>query len=171
MQLTNAVAAAVNGGIARPATLLYHDGEPAKGTRVFSPETSEKMRRPLRLVVNEGTGSHAAAEGYLVGGKTGTAEKNDATGYTSKTLRSSFVGVFPMQAPRYAVFVLLDEPKGDKDTYGYATGGWVCAPVVSRVISRMAPLMGVPPVDEKAPEIERQMFIKVHEQEKTLASF
>ncbi|MCE2509963.1 MAG: penicillin-binding protein 2 [Alphaproteobacteria bacterium] len=171
IQLASAVAAVVNGGISRPATLLYHAGAPTEGARILSEKTSEQMRRLLRLVVDSGTGSHAAAEGYLVGGKTGTAEKNDANGYAGKGLRSSFVGAFPMQAPRYVVFALLDEPKGDKQTYGYATGGWVCAPIVSNVISRMAPLLGVAPIDEEAPEVERQMFIEIHEQEKRLASF
>ena len=171
VQLANAVAAVVNGGIASPATLLDHAGAPAEGIRVFSAKTSEQMRRLLRLVVDTGTGRKAAAEGYLVGGKTGTAEKNDGHRYEGKMLRSSFVGAFPMHAPRYVVFVLLDEPKGDKKTFGYATGGWVGAPVVARVISRMAPLIGVAPLNETAPEVARQMFIEIHDRGKGLASF
>lgn len=171
VQLTSAVATVVNGGIASPATLLDQADAPVEGIRVFSSATSEKMRRLLRLVVETGTASKAAAEGYLVGGKTGTAEKNDVNGYEGKGLRSSFVGAFPMHAPRYVVFVLLDEPKGDKKSYGYATGGWVGAPVVSEVISRMAPLLGVAPLNETAPEVERQMFIEIQDRGKGLASF
>lgn len=171
VQLTSAVSTVINGGIASPATILDQANAPVEGIRVFSSETSEKMRRLLRLVVDTGTASKAAAEGYLVGGKTGTAEKNDTNGYEDKMLRSSFVGVFPMHAPRYVVFVMLDEPKGDKKTFGYATGGWVSAPVVSRVISRMAPLIGVRPLNEMAIEVERQMFIEIHDRRKGLASF
>ncbi len=151
LQLASAVATVVNGGVAYPATLLRRPDGPAGGERVLSESTSEKMRWLLRLIVEEGTGGHGAATGYRVGGKTGTAEKSNLSGYESKTLLSSFVGVFPIEAPRYVVLVLLDEPKGDEKTFGYATGGWVAAPVVSRVITRMAPLVGIPPANDEAP--------------------
>src|SRR3546814_7930590 len=71
---------------------------------------------------------NADALGYLVGGKTGSAEKARAGGYARKALMSSFVAAFPMTSPEYVVFVMLDEPKGTKATYGYATGGWTAAP-------------------------------------------
>ena len=76
-----------------------------------------------------------------------------------------------MQAPRYAVFVMLDEPKGDKKSFGYATGGWVAAPLVSRIVTRMAPLVGVAPIDENAPAIKQQMFIEINDRGQRLASF
>ena len=60
------------------------------------------------------------------------------------------MGVFPMDDPRYAVFALLDEPKGTKETFGYRSGGWVAAPVVKNVILRSAPLLGVAPKQEDA---------------------
>jgi cell division protein FtsI (penicillin-binding protein 3) len=155
------VAALVNGGIKRPATLVRREpsGE-VVGTRVIGPETSDKMRRLLRLVVERGTGRQAAALGYLVGGKTGTAEKVGAGGYRGSALISSFVGVFPMNAPRYLVLVLLDEPKGIKETFGFATGGWTAAPVVSRVVTRIAPILGVAPIDETVNEIINAMAIR-----------
>jgi cell division protein FtsI (penicillin-binding protein 3) len=155
------VAALVNGGIKRPATLVRREpsGE-VVGTRVIGPETSDKMRRLLRLVVERGTGRQAAALGYLVGGKTGTAEKVGAGGYRGSRLISSFVGVFPMNAPRYLVLVLLDEPKGIKETFGFATGGWTAAPVVSRVVTRIAPILGVAPIDETVNEIINAMAIR-----------
>ncbi len=175
LQLTSAVATVANGGIALPATMLRQPDaskDVAKeGTRVFSPETSERMRRLLRLVVAQGTGRNAAAKGYLVGGKTGTAEKIATKGYARKSLRASFVGAFPMQDPRYAVFVMLDEPKGDKKSFGYATGGWVAAPLVSRIVTRMAPLVGVAPIDENAPAIKQRMFIEINDRGQRLASF
>ncbi len=171
LQLTSAVATVVNGGVALPATLLQQPATPPEGMRVFSTKTSERMRRLLHLVVDQGTGSHAVAKGYLVGGKTGTAEKDTAKGYARKALRSSFVGAFPMHDPRYAIFVMLDEPKGDKATFGYATGGWVAAPLVGRIVTRMAPLVGVAPIDEQAPAVKKRMFIEINDRGKRLASF
>lgn len=162
MQLVTSVAAMVNGGILyRPTLLKRPVGRPLIGERVINRETSEKIRRLLRLVVAHGTGGKGDASGYLVGGKTGTAEKVVGRRYKSKALMSSFIGAFPMNAPRYVVFAMLDEPSGTKETHGYATGGWVAAPVVGRVISRIGPMLGVRPVDEEAPSIRRVMAIDV----------
>ena len=99
----------------------------------------------MRRVVVEGTGKRANAKGYRVGGKTGTAEKAGRRGYQRKKLLSSFVGVFPMSAPRYVVFVAIDEPKATKETNGYATGGWVAAPAGKEIILRTAPSVGLRP--------------------------
>jgi cell division protein FtsI (penicillin-binding protein 3) len=166
------VAAMVNGGIRRPVTLLASD-VPSPGERIISERTSHEMRRLMRLVVEDGTGSKADATGYIVGGKTGTAEKAGGRGgYKRKSLMSSFVAAFPMHDPRYVVLVMVDEPKGQKETYGYATGGWVAAPAISRIIARSAPLLGVAPVDPESPEIRRDLVIEVPvEGGKRLASF
>ncbi|WP_420405968.1 peptidoglycan D,D-transpeptidase FtsI family protein [Nisaea sp.] len=175
VHLANGVAAVVNGGIHRPATLLRRGSdELLVGERIIKEKTSEAVRRLLRLVVENGTGRNAAAEGYLVGGKTGTAEKPGQGGaYRRKALLSSFVGVFPLNAPRYVVLAMVDEPKGNKSSFGYATGGWVAAPAVKRVIERAAPLLNVAPVDEDAPEIRRALMVKIPEPKgnKALASF
>ncbi len=149
LQMAGAVASVVNGGIRYPATLLRQDADaPPVGERVLSAETSKRMRGLMRLVVRSGTGRKANARGYLVGGKTGTAEKMGSGGYQSTVLISSFVGAFPIDRPRYVVMVLLDEPKGNENTFNYATGGWVAAPVVRRMVRAMAPLLGIPPVAE-----------------------
>ncbi|MBT5458992.1 MAG: penicillin-binding protein 2, partial [Rhodospirillaceae bacterium] len=162
MQLVSGVSAMINGGVLyRPTLIKRPDGEPIIGKRVISEKTSEKVRRLLRLVVAHGTGRNAAAKGFLVGGKTGTAEKVVGRRYKTKALMSSFVGVFPMNAPRYVVFAMLDEPTGTKKTFGYATGGWVAAPVVGSVIKRVGPMLGVRPMDEDAPEIRRKMAIDI----------
>ena len=162
MQLISGVSAMVNGGVLyRPTLIRRPEGQPIIGKRVISEKTSEKIRRLLRLVVARGTGRNAAAKGFLVGGKTGTAEKVVGKRYKTKALMSSFVGVFPMNAPRYAVFAMLDEPTGNKRTFGYATGGWVAAPVVGGVIKRIGPMLGVRPMDEEAPEIRRKMAIDI----------
>ncbi|MGD9537209.1 MAG: peptidoglycan D,D-transpeptidase FtsI family protein [Alphaproteobacteria bacterium] len=155
LHLASAMAALVNGGILHPPTLLRRaPGVPAPGVRVIKPETSEIMRRLLRLVVTDGTGKKAAAPGYLVGGKTGTSDK-----YNSNALLTTFVGAFPMNAPRYVVLVSIDEPKGNKSTFGFATAGWTAAPSVGRVVTRIAPLLGVEPVDEDAEPIRNELNI------------
>jgi cell division protein FtsI (penicillin-binding protein 3) len=177
VQVAQAVGSVVNGGILRQATLLKPlKGERPKGKQVLKAHTSQSMRRLLRLVVTGGTGRQGDAEGYLVGGKTGTAEKTGGRGYREKALVSSFVGAFPINAPRYVLLAVVDEPHGNKQTMGYATGGWVAAPVVSRFISRAGPLLGIAPVDEESDEVRRALEIKIPtaargKRGRTLASF
>ena len=149
VQLASAVAAIVNGGVMAPATLMRGEpGRPAAGRQVIAPETSAVMRRLLRAVVTDGTGSRADVPGYAVGGKTGTARKIGETGYRRGAVLSSFIGAFPIDAPRYVALAILDEPQGNDSTMGFASGGWTAAPVVGRVIARIAPLLGVAPANE-----------------------
>ncbi len=153
LQLAAAASALVNGGTMRAATLLRRDA-PEPGARVVSAETSHKMRQLLRLVVEHGTGRKADAPGYLVGGKTGTAEKNGPNGYDNNRLLTSFLGAFPIDSPRYVILAVVDEPHGTKESYGYATGGWTAAPVVGRVAARIGPLAGLPPRSDPIVEAE-----------------
>jgi cell division protein FtsI (penicillin-binding protein 3) len=158
VQLAQATAAVANGGVLPHATLLASlKDEPPKGKRILKEQTSRDMRRLMRLVVTEGTGGKAEAKGYVVGGKTGTAEKTGGAGYRAKALVSSFAGAFPINDPRYIVLVIVDEPHGNARSQGYATGGWVAAPVVSNVVRRAAPLLGVAPQDEDSPAITRAL--------------
>jgi len=146
LQVAAGVSALVNGGIMLPPTLMKQTSASLpRGEQVLKAKTSEAMRSLMRLVVRGGTGKKADVQGYLVGGKTGTAEKSVAGRYDKKALLSSFVGAFPMTKPRYVVLAVVDEPKGIKATYGYATGGWIAAPVVKGVIERMGPLYGLVP--------------------------
>jgi cell division protein FtsI (penicillin-binding protein 3) len=146
LQVASATAALINGGIRHPASLLKHRGlEAPEGERVISVGTSDIMRNLMRLVVTKGTGKNAAVDGYRVGGKTGTAEKQVGGGYAKKLLISSFVGAFPMNDPRYVVIAMLDEPKGTENSFNYATGGWVAAPMVGRTITAMGTLLGLMP--------------------------
>jgi len=154
VQLSAAVAGITNGGVMQKPTLLrLPPGEAPEGTRIVSPQTSDTMRRVMRLTVTSGSGTNANTPGYLVGGKTGTAEKNKGRAYSQNARLSSFVGAFPMNDPRYLVLIMVDEPKGTKQTFGYATGGWVAAPAVGRVVQQIGPLLGVQPVDDKRPDI------------------
>ncbi len=153
LQLTSAVAAVVNGGFLRPATLIKRSGDRANAhAKVISERTSAQMRQLMRLVVREGTGRQAAVPGYQVGGKTGTAEKLVDGRYARNSRIASFVGAFPMSEPRYVILAMIDEPKGIERTHGYATAGWVAAPVVGRVVARMASLFGMPPAED--PEMQ-----------------
>ena len=155
LHLATGYATLLNGGIYRPATLLKVDKSHAagKGHRVFSEDTSYKMRALLRLVVTEGTGKKADAPGYRVGGKTGTAEKLVGGRYAGNKVVTTFAGVFPMDEPRYVMVVMLDEPQPTAETFGFRTAGWNVAPVVSRTVSRIAPMLGVRPDKRREPNM------------------
>ena len=170
LQLAAGVSAMVNGGVYRQPTMLKRY-KAALGRRVISERTSNMLRKLLRLVVEEGTGSRADTSGYRVGGKTGTAEKSGAEGYIKRALLSSFIGVFPVDEPRFVIFALLDEPKGTKKTNGYATGGWVAAPIVGRVVRRIGPVVGIRPYTEKPPSIRRNLVMNRAHGAATLASY
>lgn len=148
LQLATSIGAVVNGGRLIPATLVQ-DSDAARAAaaakQVVSPKTSDIMRKLLRITVMSGTGGKADVPGYEVGGKTGSAEKPSAGGYRRKALLSSFIAVFPSDAPRYAVLVIVDEPKGTRETFGFATGGWTAAPAAGNVIARIGPMLGVAP--------------------------
>ena len=139
LQLAAGVAALVNGGVWRPPTLIARNGPPPPGRRVLRERTSRQMRQLFRLVVAHGTGGKADAAGWRVGGKTGTAEKLTDGRYDGDRLVSSFVAAFPMDAPRYVVLVVIDEPRGIEETFGYATAGWTAAPTVGRIVERIGP--------------------------------
>ena len=150
LHLIASYAALVNGGMAVTPTLLKREpsAQPVQ-KRVISAETSAIMRMLLYTVVAEGTGKKAAVPGYLVGGKTGTAEKAIGGQYKRDSMITNFVGVFPIDRPRYAVLTLMDEPKGTEETFGFATAGWTAAPVAGSVIERIAPLLGIPAAIER----------------------
>jgi cell division protein FtsI (penicillin-binding protein 3) len=141
-----AVAALVNGGTKVTPTVLARS-TPGAGERLVSPQTSLSMRDLLRLNVTspQGTGRRAEVAGYRVGGKTGTAEMPGKGGYQRKAVISSFVGAFPMDAPRFLTFVSIFEPRASEETKGQITAGLNAAPVTGRVIARVAPLLDVLP--------------------------
>ncbi|MGN6280042.1 MAG: peptidoglycan D,D-transpeptidase FtsI family protein [Sphingomonas sp.] len=146
LQLANAYATLVNGGIWRPSTLLkVAPGQAAAGERVISQATSHRLRQLLRLVVMNGTGRRADAPGYRVGGKTGTAEIADAGGYDKHRNVATFAAVFPVDSPRYVVVTMLDAPHATAQTYGWTTAAWNVVPVANRVIQRIGPLLGIRP--------------------------
>ena len=152
LHVVTATSAMINGGIYYPPTLLKRGaaGHTEAGRRVISDKASRQMRELFRLNVVEGSGKNSDVPGFDVGGKTGSAEKPSRHGYREKALISSFVAAFPMREPRYVVMVSIDEPKGTKETGGYATGGAVAAPSTKAIIEYMVTLYGITPVDPAA---------------------
>jgi cell division protein FtsI (penicillin-binding protein 3) len=142
--------AILNGGEYVPLTILRRDDAPAPLRRVISPATSRMMLDLMRDNAVEGTGKNAErlAPGFSLGGKTGTAEKPENGTYARNKLVSSFAAVFPTDGPldadRYLVLVLFDEPHTSAEQPGRPTGGIVGAPTAGRVINRIAPFLGVP---------------------------
>jgi cell division protein FtsI (penicillin-binding protein 3) len=157
LHMARAYAALVNGGNLMDLTLIKD--KQSKTQKIISKETSEQVAKLLRLVVTSGTGRKAAVPGYVVGGKTGSADKPAKGGYNRKAIISSFVSIFPANDPKYVVLTIMDEPKGTKKTAGFKTGGWTAAPAVGRIIARAAPILGVKPVDEKDEKIIKKMWI------------
>ena len=177
LHLVSGIAAVVNGGRLIPATLIrkYDDlddvsyggsNDLAKFSheddypRVISAETSRKMRHLMRLAVDYGSGGNAQVEGYRVGGKKGTAEKVINGAYSRKNKITSFVGVFPMDNPKYVIFAMLDEPQGREETFYKATGGWIAAPVVGQIISRIGPMLGVVPITNVETKYQDLILVK-----------
>jgi len=147
LQLAASTLPIVNGGIAVQPTFLPRTREEgmAEGHRVLKASTSADMLKLMRMNVVKGTGRHADAEGYRVGGKTGTAEKVVHGRYSSSALRTSFLSVFPTDDPQYLVLVMLDEPQRVAATKGFATAGWNAAPTVGKIVERIGPILGVQP--------------------------
>jgi cell division protein FtsI (penicillin-binding protein 3) len=162
LHVVRGTATVANGGVlVRPTILAAPPGEKPveEGPRVMQQGTSDVMRRLMRLVVTNGYGKPADVPGYFVGGKTGTAEKTSGHGYRKHANVSAFMSVFPMNAPRYAVYFMLDEPKGNKSTGGYSTAGAVSAPGAGRVIARIAPMLGLMPETANAEAIQAALSI------------
>lgn len=151
LQVASGVATIVNGGyLVKPRLVLSDEPQNEPEIRIISEKTSHQMRQLLRLVVTEGTATKADVAGYNVGGKTGTAEKIVDGRYDNDKKISSFAAVFPADKPKYAVYIMVDEPVGNKRTWGYATGGWVAAPAVAKVIASIAAIEGMPPSHQEA---------------------
>jgi cell division protein FtsI (penicillin-binding protein 3) len=146
MQTAAAGAALVNGGFLITPTFLPRTPEQAaqNARRILKPETSLALRQLFRLNVLKGSGKRADVPGYSVGGKTGTAEKVEGGRYSGNKRRNAFLAAFPMDAPKYLVLVVLDEPKPEKPGMG-ATAGLNAAVAVGNVIRRIAPMLGIEP--------------------------
>ena len=161
LHVVRGTAALANGGVLLRPTILAQDPDapPRVGVRLMQQQTSDTIRKLMRLVVTDGYGKPADIPGYFVGGKTGTAEKVGGHGYKKHTNVSAFMSVFPMNAPRYAVYFMLDEPHGNKSTGGFSTAGAVSAPAAGRVIAKIAPMLGLLPDMADMPAITAELAI------------
>ena len=131
-----------------PATLMKADNQ-VQGVRVISAENAKAMRKMLQMAAGPGgTAQKAQTMGYSVGGKTGTAHKQEGKGYAGKKYRGFFVGMAPIEAPRIVVAVMIDEPSN-----GRYFGGDVAAPVFSQTVQQTLRLMGVQPDMAVKPQI------------------
>jgi cell division protein FtsI (penicillin-binding protein 3) len=147
IQTVMATGALVNGGKLIPPTFFKRSKEEADdiGQQVIKPQTSDAMRYLLRLNAEKGSAKKADIPGYRVGGKTGTAEKVVGGRYSHDKVMNTFTVVFPSDAPRYMLLVVIDEPKPTPKTFGFRTSGWNAAPIAGSIVQRIAPMLGVEP--------------------------
>ncbi len=153
MQTAVADAALVNGGWLIPPTFEPRDAAQARAmaTQIIKPEVSQDLRYLFRLNVLKGSGRNAAVPGYMVGGKTGTAQKVVNGRYSNTQRLNSFLAAFPIDNPQYVVLVVLDDPQRAKEGGG-TTAGSNAAPTVGAVIRRSAALLGVEPRKDEGVE-------------------
>ena len=150
LHLVTAYAAFVNGGNYIAPTLYRRDVAEAEPLyeRVISADASATIRYLMRLnaISSGGSGSqmNKAALGYRVGGKTGTAEKVVDGRYSSNKVTNFFASAFPLDNPRYAMVIMVDEPKAENPQSG-TTAGWNAGTVTGRIVQRVAPMLGIAP--------------------------
>ncbi len=148
-QLARAYSVFARDGELAPVTLLRNEA-PAAGVRVLSLKNASAVRNMLHMVTGPGgTAPKAQTLGYSVGGKTGTAHKQEGKGYAGKKYRGFFVGMAPIENPRIVVAVMIDEPSNGK-----YFGGDVAAPVFSETVQQTLRMLGVAPDMAVKPLIE-----------------
>lgn len=158
LQLAHAYSVLANGGVMLPVSFLKTEGA-VSGTRVLPEKITRQVRKMMETVVSDvGTGKRAAIRGYRVLGKTGTVYKYIRGGYSDDRYLSVFAGIAPASQPRFAMVILIDEPRGD-----HHYGGVVAAPVFSRVMEGTFRILNIPPDD--LPAITSPVMANSHKPE------
>ena len=141
LQLAQAYTVLGSGGVLRPVSLIKRDVVP-DGVRVLDQQIADDLRKMLREVVHGGTGGRARIDAFEVGGKTGTARKVGKNGYSKDRYIGMFAGLAPIDDPRLAIVVVIDDPIGQA-----YYGGLTAAPVFSNVAAGALRLLGVEPAE------------------------
>ena len=160
IHLIQAFSAIVNGGLFKKATLIKGNNDQTSGKRILKQKTSSLINKFLRLTAESGFAKRANVNEYLIGAKTGTAEKVINGKYSKKLNTALCIAAFPMNDPKYAILVAVDEPKRNEINRGFATGGMVAAPAVADIVSKIASILNVAPVDHTDPKIIKALYIK-----------
>ncbi len=169
LHLISAFSALVGGGLYRYPTFIKSDNEQTFYEEAISPKTSRLLRNMLRGVVKVGSGKRADIKGFNVIGKTGTAQMQDPeTGrYIEGKVRTSFIGAFPMDNPKYIVYVMIENPAKRKEDWYFNTAGWNACPTGGQIIEAIAPILGVEPEAEvTAPEYMQSAYTYIQEKKK-----
>lgn len=145
IHLATAYAVLVNGGFFVKPTIVAGRADASPRVRVISEDTSRDVRRLLRAVVTDGTAKQANIQGYSIGGKTGTADKIAKGAYLDDKVLATFAAVFPANDPRYVLIVTLDEPDLRDGTRTQRSASRTTVPVVAEIITRLGPILGIPP--------------------------
>jgi cell division protein FtsI (penicillin-binding protein 3) len=141
MHLMLAVNAVTNGGIYIYPTLQKRSVGVVRGERVLADEISAKLRPIMLRVAEETSGKQARVAGIEIGGKTATAEKVINGKIDRKKNITAFVGIFPVNAPQYTIMVVLDEPQGTKESWGWRTAAWNAVPTTGKILDGILPLL------------------------------
>lgn len=159
LHFANAMVPIINGGTAYPIHFVKKK-ERLIGEKIIDEQTSKDIHKLLYLTATKGTARKSYVKGYFVGGKSGTAHKIIDGKYAENVARiSSMLNIFPANDPKYAIFIMLDNPKPTKETFGFATAGWTVAPMVKNIITRMVALYGMTPYDDNDENIRNQLHI------------
>ncbi|MBQ4129755.1 MAG: penicillin-binding protein 2 [Alphaproteobacteria bacterium] len=141
MHLMLAVNAVTNGGIYIYPTLQKRSVGVVRGERVLADEISAKLRPIMLRVAEETSGKQARVAGIQIGGKTATAEKYINGRVDRKRNITAFAGIFPAHAPQYTILVVLDEPQGTKESWGWRTAAWNAVPTTGKILDSILPLL------------------------------
>ncbi len=171
LHMLRATAATLTGQLVQPTLVKHPEGYVPSFPHVVSDKVVGQMRRLMRANAVVGSGKSANIPGYFVGGKTGTAEKISGKRYNTNARLSSFIAAFPMHDPRYLIMVMVDEPKPNASSGGYATGGTVAAPVVGRIIAQMGPLYAIAPAAVDDPLIRQSLALEIRSRRDAIETY